>query len=63
MMEPAVSHPTHAGSDPELCLQRETTMLKAGSKLAASSEYLTSENLENSSGSAQFLYSDNFFTH
>ena len=35
MTEPALSHPPRAGSDPELFLQREITMPKGASKLAA----------------------------
>ena len=35
MTEPALSHPPRAGSDPELFPQRENTMPKAASKLAA----------------------------
>ena len=61
--EPALGHPPRNGSDRELCLQRENTTPKAAPKIGCSSQYTTSENLKNSSGSTQFFYSDDFFTN
>ena len=51
LTERAFSHPPQAGSDPELFLQRENTILDAASKLAAAQNTMRAEINSNDFGS------------
>ena len=59
--EPAISHLPQAGGDPRAVPTKGALNAKSSIKIDCKSEYATIEHLENSSGSTQFFYSDDFF--
>ena len=59
--EPAISHSPQAGVDPDRFHLKEHSVPKGNTKIGCSSDLATSEQLESSIGSTQFIYAYVFF--
>ena len=59
--EPAISHLPQPGGDTRAVPTKGALNAKSSIKIDCRSQYATIEQLENSSGSTQFFYSDDFF--